>query len=249
MMKTDHSWRPPPAKFHLARDEVHVFRVYLNLPVSRIKDLQKTLTADERNRAERFHFPQDRQNFIVIRGALRAILGRYLDIRPGQLRFCYNKFGKPDLDIANGSHKLNFNLSHSGRLALFAVANSAKIGIDIECIRTDFEYELIAARFFSPGEYLKLKNLPPQMKPEAFFNCWTRKEAYIKARGEGLSLPLDQFEVSLVPGEPAQLLQTKEDAAETKRWSLINLQPERGYAAAIAVEGHEWRIAGWQWLN
>ena len=247
MKETDFSWEFPPENPVVADDEVHVYRAFLNLSASRIREFQETLAEDELNRADRFRYPQDRQNFILTRGTLRAILGRYLDLRPEQLRFGYNKYGKPDLDFANGSHKLNFNLSHSGGLALFAIANGAEIGIDTERIQTDFEYDLIAARFFSPSEYLRLKNLPPQMKPEAFFNCWTRKEAYIKARGKGFSLPLDQFNVSFVPGEPAQLLQTRADAAEATRWSLMNLKPKTGYAAAIAVEGQEWQISLWGW--
>jgi 4'-phosphopantetheinyl transferase len=247
MTETDHSWYLPPANLILTDDEVHVFRVCLNLPASRVQDLLQILAVDELNRAERFHFSKDRQYFIVSRGLLRFILSRYLDSKPEHLRFCYGKHGKPRLVSANGSEKLSFNLSHSDGLALFAVASGRKIGIDVECIRTDFEYDQIAAQFFSPLEYSALKNLPEHMKPEAFFNCWTRKEAYIKARGDGLSHALDQFDVSFVPGEPATLLQTRGDPAGTSRWSLIDLQPEPGYAAAIAVEGQDLNISCWQW--
>ena len=209
--------------------------------------MEKTLSVDESDRANRFHFPKDRQNFIVARGILRTILGCYLKIKPERLHFCYGKYGKPELAPVDGPVKINFNLSHSGGLALYAFANDRKVGIDVESIHTDLEYDEIAARFFSPSEISAFKNLPLYVKPEAFFNCWTRKEAYVKAIGNGLSWPLDQFDVSLVPGEPATLLQTRGDPTEASRWSLVHLQPKTGYVAAIAAEGHKWRISYWRW--
>ena len=117
----------------------------------------------------------------------------------------------------------------------------------MENIHSNLEYDQIAAKFFSQQEYSTLINLPTHLQIEAFFNCWTRKEAYIKARGEGLSIPLDQFDVSMVPGEPARLLKTRNDPAEASRWSLVHLAPEPGYAAAVAVEGQGWHISRWQW--
>jgi 4'-phosphopantetheinyl transferase len=121
------------------------------------------------------------------------------------------------------------------------------VGIDLEYIRSDLAVEQIAERFFSRREIATLRALPIDLRTYAFFLCWTRKEAYIKARGEGLSLPLDQFDVSLIPGEPAALLNTQRDLYEVSRWSLQELTPAPGYAAALAVEGHGWHLACWQW--
>jgi 4'-phosphopantetheinyl transferase len=132
-------------------------------------------------------------------------------------------------------------------VALYAVTRGREIGIDLECIRFDLEVEKIAERFFSRREAATLRTLPPEVQRQAFFLCWTRKEAYFKARGEGLSLPLDQFDVSLIPGEPAALLSTQRDPYEVSRWSLQELTPAPGYAAALAVEGHGWGLACWQW--
>lgn len=240
-------WLPPPTDLALSDDDVHVWRASLDLPASRVREVHHTLAADESSRAARFHFQRDRQHFIVARGLLRNILSRYLGIQPEQLRFCYSPSGKPALVAAPGQDALNFNLSHSGHLALYALTRVRQIGIDLERIRVDFEYEQIAERFFSRRERTALQACPAKMKPEAFFNCWTRKEAYIKARGEGLSLPLDQFDVSLVPGEPAALLSTRDNSQEVVRWSLQELSPGSGYVAALAVEGHSWQLRCWQW--
>jgi 4'-phosphopantetheinyl transferase len=247
MMTTlDHLWLPPPVNLALPSDEVHVWRASLDQPASRVQSLQHTLTTDELSQAGRFYFQKDRQHFIVARGLLRAILSRYLDVEPGQLRFCYSDYGKPSLAPPSGPKTLNFNLSHSDRLVLYAVTRGREIGIDLERVRPVPEAEQIAERFFSAEENAVFRTLPARLKQEAFFTCWTRKEAYIKARGEGLSLPLDQFDVSLVPGEPAMLLSTRGDPQEAARWSLRELMPGPGYVAAIAVEGHDWRLACWQ---
>jgi 4'-phosphopantetheinyl transferase len=240
-------WLPPPADLALSSDEIHVWRASLDLPVSRVQSLQQTLAADELSRAERFYFQKDREHFIVARGLLRAILSRYLDMEPGQLRFCYSPYGKPALATTPGQETRSFNVSHSHGLALYAITHSREIGIDLERIRTDLDCEQIAARFFSPRENAVMHALPAKLKPEAFFNCWTRKEAYIKARGGGLSLPLDQFDVPLAPGEPTMLLNTRGDPQEATRWSLRALTPGPGYVAALAVEGQGWRLTCWQW--
>lgn len=240
-------WLPPLTDLALLDDEVHVWRASLDPPASRVRELHHTLAADESGRAARFHFQRDRRCFVVSRGLLRTILSRYLGTQPEQLRFCYDPHGKPALVTAAGQDTLSFNLSHSGNLVLYALARGRRVGIDLERIRDVIEYEQIAARFFSPRESAALQALPTSIKSEAFFNCWTRKEAYIKARGEGLSLPLDQFDVSLIPGEPAALLSTKGNSQEVARWSLQALSPGPGYVAALAVEGHGWRLQCWQW--
>lgn len=246
MTALDRLWLPPSADLALSSDDVHVWRASLDLPASCVQSLQHTLAADELSRAERFYFHKDRKHFIVARGLLRAILSRYLDMEPGQLRFCYSDYGKPSLATMPGQDTLSFNVSHSHGLALYAVTRGREIGIDLERIRADLDCEQIAARFFSPRENAVLRALPAKLKPEAFFNCWTRKEAYIKARGGGLSLPLDQFDVSLAPGEPTTLLNIRGDPQEALRWSLRELMPGPGHMAALAVEGYDWHLTCWQ---
>lgn len=241
-------WCLPLADLRLSREEIHVWRARLDLPTARVQSLLSTLSSDELDRAERFYFKKDRQHFIVARGLLRAILSRYLDIESSQLRFCYTNYGKPAL--TNGpdhSDKLEFNLAHADGIVLYAVTYGRKVGIDIERVRIDLDYEDIAARFFSSLERTMLDSMPTGMRTEAFFNCWTRKEAYIKARGEGLSMPLDQFDVSLIPGQPAILLNSRGDLQDVAHWSLQELMPGLGYVATLAVEGHHWQLRCFQY--
>ncbi len=240
-------WLYPPESLALADDEVHVWRAFLDLATEQVEDLYRSLTPDEQERAGRFRFQRDREHFIVARGVLRAILGRYLKVEPGQLHFRYSPYGKPALTGESGGETLRFNLSHSYGLALYAVARSREIGVDLEHIRADLASERMAEQFFSAREIAALRALPANVQTEAFFNCWTRKEAYVKARGKGLSLPLHQFDVSLAPGEPATLVSTRGDPLEASRWSLQALYPGPGYAATLAVEGHSWRLRCWQW--
>ena len=243
------TWSLPPENAPLGGDEVHVWRAQLDVAAPRLQSLWQTLSLDEQTRARRFHFRKDHDSFVVARGLLRLILGRYLSAEPDRLRFRYSQYGKPALAGEFDEAALCFNLSHSDRLALYAVTRARRVGVDLERISPDFANEQIAEQFFAGGEVAALRALPADVQPEAFFNCWTRKEAFIKARGEGLSLPLDEFEVSLVPGEPAALLSTKGDVGEASRWSLWELTPGPGYVAALAVEGHNWRIRCWQWSD
>jgi 4'-phosphopantetheinyl transferase len=240
-------WGLPPARIMLGSDEVHVWRVSLDKPAPQIDSFLHTLAADELTRAERFYFQRDRERFIIAHGVLRAVLGLYLNRAPERLSFCYHSHGKPALVRESAEDQLRFNMSHSHGVALYAVARGREVGVDLEFIRRDLEVEQIAERFFSRRELSTLRALPTELRKEAFFLCWTRKEAYIKARGEGLSLPLDQFDVSLIPGEPAALLSTRPDSQEALRWSLQELTLASGYVAALAVEGRGWSLSCWEW--
>jgi len=233
----------------LGDEEVHVWRAALDVQATQVQSLRRTLTADERARAERFHFQKDRKHFIVARGLLRTILGRYLDVASRQLRFSYSPYGKPSLASEFNGDALCFNLSHANGLALFAVTRGRQLGIDIERVRADLADEQVAEQFFSLREVAELRTFSGSVRSLAFFNCWTRKEAYIKARGEGLSLPLDQFDVSLAPGGPAILLSTAGNPQEAFRWSLRELTPGAGYVAALVAEGNSWRLRCWQWTR
>lgn len=241
-------WQAPPRFLALPADEVHVWRIRLDAAPDCIKHYYDFLSSDEKGRAARYHFQKDREQYIVARGVLRTILSRYLDMAPDEIRFSYSSNGKPALKNSQGADLINFNMSHSHTLALVGVTRDRKIGIDVERIQNDFSCQEIAGRMFSPQESKTLAELPDDMRHEAFFNCWTRKEAYIKARGLGLSYPLHQFEVSLIPGEPARLIRSTEDSLfDTTPWALQELEPGPGYVGALAVEGKDWQLACWQW--
>ena len=238
-------WRSPLAKMRIDYEQVHVWRAFLDLPAWQAQKLWALLSENERQRARRFRFQTDRERYAAAHGWLRIVLGRYLDVEASQVRFRNSSLGKPFLDSESGDTMLRFNLSHSRDLALYAVTWGREVGIDLEYMHPDLADESIARRFFSPEEVRALAALPAGERKDAFFACWTRKEAYIKARGQGLSLPLDRFDVSLTPGAPARLLGTEGDPQEACRWSLRALEAAPGYAAALAVEGHVWRIRYW----
>jgi len=247
MASTHQLWLSPPANLTLPNSEVHVWRAALDQPASHVRNLAQILSSDERNRAQRFHFERHKRRFTVGRGVLRTILGWYLDIEPRQLEFSYGPQGKPYLAKQFGEPALQFNLSHSHELALFAFTLGREIGVDLEFIRPMPDLEEVATRFFSTNENAVLNRIPVRQKVEAFFTCWTRKEAYIKARGEGLSMPLNEFDVSLSPGEPAALLNVRINPQEVNRWSLQALDPAPGYIGALIVEGQAWDLSCWQW--
>lgn len=231
----------------LERDEIHVWRIFLDLLPPRPQSLWQSLDEDERERANRFYFRKDRERFIVAHGALRVILSRYVGMKADQIRFLNNANGKPSLARQCSGAGLRFNLSHSQGLALIAVTLGREIGVDIERIRANLDYELIARTFFSQQGTAALETLPHSIRREAFFTCWTREEAYLKARGEGLSL-VDQFHVTRASGERAAVLNTNWVRQEKGRWLLLALNPGPGYVAALAVEGNaSFRISYWQW--
>jgi 4'-phosphopantetheinyl transferase len=191
-----------------------------------------TLNAKERERAALFRFERDRRRYILRRGKLRELLSDYLDCAPARICFAYNSLGKPS--VAGGD--LRFNVSHSHGTALFVFARGVEVGCDIERRDPRFVCDQIPERFFSPLEVQTLRSLPASSQTQAFFNCWTRKEAYIKARGYGLSLPLDSFDVSLAPDEPVLLLRGCDG------WSVQPCEPAPDYQAAIVAEGADWQL-------
>jgi 4'-phosphopantetheinyl transferase len=219
----------------LASDCVHVWLTSEVADVSSLQLLGSLLSPEERQRAARFRFDKDRNLFVAARGWLRALSGAYTNSAPTEVAFRYSARGKPELSHP-GVLDLRFNVSHSGQMIVLAFARGRRVGVDVEEIRKDFSIVEIAERFFSPTERAGLRNLPATARDQAFFRCWTRKEAYIKATGDGLSLPLEQFDVSLAPNEPAQLLETRPDPAEAERWSMWDLGVGEQYAAAVVVE-------------
>jgi 4'-phosphopantetheinyl transferase len=241
------AWQTAPAALTLPPGEVHVWRAGLDVAPEALGRLQQTLSADEQARAERFYFPHDRDRYAAGRGILRALLARYLGTPAGDLRFVSNAQGKPALEPGKGSEDLRFNLSHSRGFALFAFTLRREVGVDVEFIRPALRDDRLAERFFSPQEAAALRAAPASEQNEAFFNCWTRKEAYIKGRGGGLSISLSSFSVSLAPASMANQPITSHDGFDASRWSLRGLDPGGGYVAAVAAEGGDWSLALWQW--
>ncbi len=224
---------PPPLDVH----EAHLWRVDLDAAGSEAAATD-ILSEDERARAARFHFERDRHRFIAGRAALRRILAAYLDRAPAALVFAVGRHGKPALENLG----LEFNLSHSGGCGLVAVTRGRRVGVDVERIRTDFACEDIARRFFAPAEVKTLATSAPDEYATAFFRCWTRKEAYVKARGDGLSLALDRFEVQLEAAATRAIASCLDDPSESSRWSLREIVPGPGYLGALVVEGDGWTL-------
>lgn len=239
-------WPPPDAPMQLDPEDVHVWRGSLEPPVPIVERLQRLLSRDEQTRANRFRFEIHRRRFMVARGWLRTILARYLETDPGELEFAYTEHGKPYLASRAEKHlQLKFNVAHSRSLALYAFNLNRDVGVDIEYISEDLTSDEIARRFFSTTEVACLRQLSASARHEAFFRCWTLKEAFLKAQGMGLSLPLDQFDVAFTEDSP-MVLRTRWDENEAARWTLRAIEVGPGYVGAVAVEGHDWRLRCWQ---
>ena len=217
--------------YELSGRAVHIWPVWTHAPDAVVEQFQLLLAPDETDRAGRFRFVHLQQSFILARGALRVLLGRYLNTAPGRIQFSYGSKGKPALA---GLNRLQFNATHSGDLALFAFTMDCEIGVDVEQIRPMPDIEDVAKRFFCAEEAAELMSLPAGQREHSFFLCWTRKEAYIKATGDGLSTPLDAFRVTLRPGEPAAMVHLERDPIAAQNWTLQDVSPARGYAAALA---------------
>lgn len=197
----------------------------------------RLLAPDEEERAGRFHFDRDRRRYVVARGLLRVILGQYLRRAPASLHFRYGAHGKPH--VAAPEVALQFNLSHAGDVVLYAVTRRRRVGIDVERLDRLEDIASLALRVFSAREQAVFRRLPPEKRRAAFFACWTRKEAFIKAIGDGFSFPLEAFDVTVAPETPAALLRTRTDPEAAARWQMHDLAPGAGYAAALAVEGRD----------
>lgn len=240
-------WRPGPANPEITRDELHLWLARLDLPDLPVGVLYQTLSPDEQERARRFRFGEDRRRFVVGRGVLRTILGSYTGAPPAQLRFAYSPAGKPRFAPETGqpAASLSFNLSHSGELALYAICLDRRVGVDIEQFRPQVAEDPIAERFFSPQEVDALRSLPPDEQAPAFFRCWTRKEAYVKACGEGLAIPLNRFVVTLRHGEPATLLDAGDENEQATHWFLHSVDIAPGYEAAVAADSKPSLVRYW----
>ena len=241
---------PPPGRLERpVEGEVHVWRVALDQGDEVVAGLRGVLAADEVARAERFHFERHRRRFTMARGALRRLLGGYLGTAPEAVRFEYGAREKPRLaepGSTSGSG-VEFNLSHSSEMALVAVTVGPEVGIDVEAVRPMEDALAISERFFSAAERVVLAACPESERDEAFFRCWTRKEAYVKAVGDGIALGLDRFDVSLEPGAGARFLALEGDLERAAAWSLVHIEPGPGYVGALALPAHPRTVRGLEW--
>jgi 4'-phosphopantetheinyl transferase len=241
-------FEPPAGRVGVPEEgEVHVWRVALDPPDEVVAGLRGLLSADESARAERFRFEKHRRRFTVGRGALRRLLGGYLATPPGAVRFAYGEREKPRLAEQGAGPPLQFNLSNSSELALVAVTAGPEVGIDLEAVRPMEDALAIAERFFSAAEREVLRRVPPGERDLAFFRCWTRKEAYLKAVGDGLALGLDRFDVALDPGAGARFLGLEGDPSRAAAWSLTHIDPAPGYLGALALPAHPHTVRGFHW--
>lgn len=220
--------RPLP----LAAGRIDAWRVELEQPDEVVAALGRVLSPDETARATRFVFARDRRRFVVTRASLRVLLGRHLDVPARAIRFAYAAHGKPALAPGSTGAPLHFNVSHSQELALIALAPDAPLGVDVEAVREMRDLADIAARYFTAAEAETIASVPPDERTLAFFLCWTRKEAFAKALGDGLTLALDRYRVACRPGDPARILEIDGDPAAAAAWSVCDLRPAPGFVGA-----------------
>lgn len=228
-------WPARELPLPLADDEVHVWAVSLAAQPREVETLAQRLADDERRRAERFRLPHVRRRFVVARASLRALLAAYLPGADPPIELAYTALGKPFL-ARRPAGGLRFNLSHSGELALVALARGVELGVDVEQVRALGDQQGLAERFFAAEEVAALAALPEPQRLAAFFRCWTRKEAVLKALGSGLSFPLDRFAVSVADEPAPRVLSMDGQTAPAARWSLVHLAPEPGYVGAVALK-------------
>ena len=243
---TKPSWNAPPTQLVLSKKDVHIWRAALDLPSKRVQELKGSLSIDEMMKAERFRFERDRSQFIIARGILRLILACYLNVEPGAIQFCYRKNGKPRLQNAFGKTGIQFNLSDSEGLALYAFTRDNEVGVDLERIRDLPEMEQIVEQFFSARERIVFRTVPASEKQETFFKWWARKEAFMKAVGEGLSYRLGRFDAILGDGKSVESLGILRGAKQRPRWTMWDIRPDEEFAGAVVAEGGDWDVHCWQ---
>ncbi len=219
----------------ISRNEIHIYRSSLESTAEKLKEFELLLSPDELQKAYRYKFEKDRDHYITGRALLRSILGKYLNQAPDEIIFCYSDKGKPIMKNSN----IKFNLAHSGGKAVFAFSENAEVGIDIEYMRELPDALEIAKRFFSDEEFNEFLKVSEDEIREAFFNCWTRKEAFIKAVGEGLSYPLKDFTVTLIPGVNPEIKWIKDKVDEVIEWNLVNIESDQDYISSLAVKSSE----------
>jgi 4'-phosphopantetheinyl transferase len=234
----------------LAASEVHVWSLPLDISQGSLASVAEFLSPDERTRADRFRFEGLRQRFVAGRGLLRVILGRYCGVPPEGLRFNYGPHGKPELTPVEGAQRkgggLHFNLAHSEGLGVLAVTQTGPVGVDVQQVRRLLEFKELVGQFFSAREAAEFLRLEREQQPAAFFNLWTRKEALLKATGEGIGRSLNRVEVSFLPGEPARVLSLPAEPWAGREWSLVDLAISPACAGALALPARNILVSHFQ---
>ncbi len=247
MLQDPERWLPPPANINLGPSSLAIWSIRLDQAKSITAGLESLLSASEKETADRFHIERNRSRYIVAHGRLRQILSRYADTAPEQLAFGHGAHGKPFLSQDCRGDSVRFNLSRSQEIGLCAVAYGQEVGVDVEWVRPLNGMEPLVHRFFSPMEIADWHEVDESQKLETFYHYWTCKEAFVKARGDGLTLPLNQFDVAFSPSAPPRLARIQGDATEAANWHLQTLTPATGYRAAVALPGLHWQVDCWRW--
>ena len=232
---------------NLPAHEVHVWRARLSLSTVAVSRRRGSLSSEELERVDRFRSEHDRTRFVLGRIVARSVLGSCLEQPARDVQITLDYLGKP-IVAAPSETLIHFNIAHSGDYVLFALARERRVGVDVEQIRETNDLKEIAARYFSKIEYLRLLTVPERLRAESFYRCWTMKEAYLKARGEGFRLSLDAFDVAFLPSEMPRLLETRFNYVDAKQWCIYKLDLGSAYLAALATEvtpGLELKL--WDW--
>jgi 4'-phosphopantetheinyl transferase len=237
-------WGEPPARPVAVPGEVHLWRVDQSEAGGSEEEADRVLSAEERARRDRYRFPRDRRRFALRRSALRGILSAYLGAPPAEIVLVPAARSKPELAVP-GEPPLRFNVSHSGEIALIGVTRGADLGVDVEVVRKLGDRDSVAREVFSPAEWKEYEALDERERTAAFFNGWTRKEAFLKAQGEGLFGDLAGFDVTLAPGREPRLLRVGASPGEEERWRLAAFEPAPGAVGAVAVRADALRLTAW----
>jgi len=242
-------WPLSFASPQLGENDVHVWAFYLDVSPASLQRFESFLSLDERERASRFHFEQHRNRYVAGRGWLRELLGAYVDVSPDKIKFDYGLYGKPAFSQQSARKDIDFNLAHSDSFAVAGVTHTGPLGLDLERVRPLEDMGELVKRFFSQRESSLFEQLKREKQLSGFFNLWTRKEAWLKATGQGISHYLNQVEVSFLPEQSARLLKLPEGFPPAHEWSLHDLNPGCGLKGALAIAAKEARISCWQWCD
>lgn len=259
------SWPPGPKDPFLNRHEIHLWKALLPKTNEILDKLKENLSEEELSRLDRYRFNADKERYILARGGIKDLLSRYLYIPPAEIQFLYSKFGKPYLSPSNNNSlpPLQFNISHSGNTILYAIANNVPVGIDVECFKPEMDFLAVAKEFCTSREHAKLSSLPRNEQTLAFYRCWTRKEAFIKAIGQGLYFPIKQVEVKFLPIEKPEFLHIQANSFEpeeailftanekkyweTENWKIEEIDLDENCVASLVTQQNAQRTALWEW--
>ncbi len=240
-------WATGPLRPVIGRGDVHVWCAELDVSDADLVALDALLDPGERARAARFRFNRHRTRWVAAHGMLRSVLARYVQVPAGTLEFAAEPGGKPHLRGPRSDREVHFNLAHAEGIALLAVSTLGEVGVDVERVQPMPDAEVIAETHFAEGEREGLRRLQPARVDSGFFSCWTRKEAYVKAVGSGLAMPLEDFEVTLSPDDPPRFVHIGGDESAATEWSLHSLAPAPGYTGAVAIRAPEITLSCWRW--